>query len=543
MPSIVMMIVCLASVVLLASTRWLATAMFKMAVETIANHVDIRLTTMPDAMLHTFSKGAKAMLLPFFPAHNINGLLASGMGPEMDAFEQEALGAGFTRWASSNPSKSARPPVRDYEAATCSSASELCRPVGAPFALPFPSHPSCAAPHAPPPPATACGVPPVRTGCTWPPSVDPSGPVSAGGGGVAVSARRWHASIAVPPSRGGLALVHEWGACMPACLRAAFVCWCGARVLCVGRCLLCAVPAPLKSSACLRAARCWEHYQARCKSLQQGISGTIRPCPHWEPLGVIPCNMKVLLFREAICLDVAMVAVMQQHVPEPYRDYFSTEEAIAQGPQRALEQCKARYDAAKSESSMRKAMMNTVRRLLPNPFAKFTDKAPALDFSTVVEKSTHHAKMLLRAPRLPLDALLQQVGFPPEDVRQRFQAAASRSMPGLLKTPATTFTSTKNGAARSFCDMPDAVCDMPDASAAGHGFQLTFGWPIKDPRRRRCCLHGCDMCLVPLTQCAVVESQSWSPSRHQRMDDACTGTCAARSMLAHATSACLVSFS
>lgn len=149
-----------------------------------------------------------------------------------------------------------------------------------------------------------------------------------------------------------------------------------------------------------------------------------------------------------------MVAVMQQHVPEPYSDYFSTEEATAQGPQRALEQCQARYDAAERETSERKTLLGRLRSMIPG--SKDTDKAPTLDFSKVIGMSTHHAKMLIRASSSP-DAPLLQAGLPREVVRQLVQAVASRVVAGLLqlKSPGTEFANTKNGAARH-----DHVCSI-----------------------------------------------------------------------------------
>lgn len=85
---------------LLTSACLLATAMFQLSVAMIATLADFTLPVRvpPGAMVHAFSKGAVEVLRPFLPAHD--GLLESGMGAEVDAFEQEASCAGFTRSAS-----------------------------------------------------------------------------------------------------------------------------------------------------------------------------------------------------------------------------------------------------------------------------------------------------------------------------------------------------------------------------------------------------------------------------------------------------------
>eukprot|EP00892_Ulva_mutabilis_P011345 jgi/Ulvmu1/8583/UM045_0026.1 len=148
--------------------------------------------------------------------------------------------------------------------------------------------------------------------------------------------------------------------------------------------------------------------------------------------------------RYRICHNMVSVAVMQQHVPEPYCDYFKVEDAIMHGPLCALQKCQSKHAEAELESQKHIGVFGRVRRMLPGAPAKESesDRPDRLDINAVRERSSYHAKLLMCGVKAP-ESLLLGVGLRRDFVQQMCWNEASRLFADLLVTPETSFPSTK----------------------------------------------------------------------------------------------------
>lgn len=148
-----------------------------------------------------------------------------------------------------------------------------------------------------------------------------------------------------------------------------------------------------------------------------------------------------LCCRTLVRQEAFKAAVLEQHVPEPYRDFLSLQKLVEQGPDVALKlaqkRCQEHLHAAKakSESSWRKYNpLNWVSTRTKD------DAVADLNIATVLNRSRQHACMLLRTSPEQVERL---ESLP---VLQQLLKTSARNMWGnIVNSPSKSFDSTKAG--------------------------------------------------------------------------------------------------
>ena len=158
--------------------------------------------------------------------------------------------------------------------------------------------------------------------------------------------------------------------------------------------------------------------------------------------------------RVQILKEVAMMAVTQQFVPEPYSHFFKAEDAIIYGPLRALEFCRDRYGSsamAADASSQRRGWF----RILKNP-TQTSKQACELNCEHVMVEAALHAEVLLRAPQNFGDSE-PFLGLPSWLLEHMIRSAVSRKVAYMLDCSPDKLPQTCQGMA----GLPDAALCFP----------------------------------------------------------------------------------
>lgn len=124
-----------------------------------------------------------------------------------------------------------------------------------------------------------------------------------------------------------------------------------------------------------------------------------------------------------------MSAVLPQHVPPPYCDFFDANDAVLHGARGALQLAQDKYKAevaymAHNRSGARSGPMSWIAKLLGSQNRSLS--VQPLDADAVMEQCQYHATMLQRAPH-HLEQLLRM-----PSLQLMIQGSASRMLEGML---------------------------------------------------------------------------------------------------------------
>lgn len=132
-----------------------------------------------------------------------------------------------------------------------------------------------------------------------------------------------------------------------------------------------------------------------------------------------------------------MAAVVPQHVPPPYSDFFDPEDVLLHGVQHALKRAQEKYTTHHSEAVNSRggffSWIPTLRR-------SEGDVAAPLDAARVLARSQEHARMLLRCQ---VDCVEHMLGLPL--LQQTIHMSFTKLLAALLAAHPKAFSGTRAG--------------------------------------------------------------------------------------------------